>query len=234
MPRSLSLPPNTAAPAQQCPAPPGLASPTEITPPAKPLRADPIHPLCRPPGPTQPQGTIFTPGLGRVSRAAARWPGSRSNSSRASASRQGISFISNTACSMLLSRLPASHCSKCDTSHHPPTKTRSGVSSHRPRAVPRHPTNHSLRERRGRTRPKPPTQAPLQGSSPQQCTWAPSSMPCPTSVHVWMSSPDLYLGAEEDFKLQPPFLITLPHGKAPAALSKPSCGILFSTCTAQF
>lgn len=52
-------------------------------------------------------------------------------------------------------------------------------------------------------------------------------MPCPSSIHIWMPSSDLYLGAEEDFKLQPPFLITLPHGKAPVALSKPSSGTPF-------
>lgn len=74
---------------------------------------------------------VFALNLRRVRRAGEHWAGSRFNSSLLSASQQGISFISNTACSMLLSLLSASHCSKCDTLHHLLAKTRSGVSSHR-------------------------------------------------------------------------------------------------------
>lgn len=170
--------------------------------------------------------TVCTSGLGRVRRAGECWPGSRSSSSPVSGSQQGISLFSNTACSMLLSLLLATHCSKCDTSHHLLTKTRSGVSSQKEQGMLCHLTKPSPRGQMGDTRPKPQThqtsagpRVPAVHTSTQK-----HALPC---THTWVDSQVTPPGAEEDFKLQPPFLISLPHCEATGTPSQPSLSIFF-------
>lgn len=107
--------------------------------------------------------TVCTSGLGRVRRAGKHCPGSRSGSSPVSDSQQWISLFSNTACSMLLSLLPATLCSKCDTSHHLLTEIRSGVSSHKEQAMLCHPEKPLLQGWMGVTTPKPQTYQPSAG-----------------------------------------------------------------------
>lgn len=74
-----------------------------------------------------------------------------------------IGLFSNTACSMLLSLLPATLCSKCDTSHHLLTETRSGVSSHEKQTMLCHPEKPLLQGWTGVTTPMLQTYQPSAG-----------------------------------------------------------------------
>lgn len=130
---------------------------------------------------------VCTSGLGRVRRAGKHCPGSRSGSSPVSGRQQWISLFSNTACSMLLSLLPATRCSKCDTSHHLFTETRSGVSSHEEQAMLCHPEKPLPQGWVGVTTPMPQTITPLQGHRSQLCR---NAEPHPATCE-WMAMSDL-------------------------------------------
>lgn len=64
--------------------------------------------------------TVPTLGLGGVRRAGERWPGSRPSSSPIPGSQQGISLVSNAACAMLLSLLPAANVTRHTSSSQKP------------------------------------------------------------------------------------------------------------------